>query len=532
MSELHENFFAPASTDMITGMVAEYRARRAVIEQVAALMAKPEVSIACKFFIDGDRDYKGAPNVNSTIGRLFQVKTGVAALNSFYWDTALRQTDVLEIMPQKRKDEWYKMISEQTAPDFDEQVVRDTVEDLLTSRYKFFAESVDNVFRSLSGDHVTNQPQGFYKRMIMAYVFDKWGSCCYKKSGTIHDLRRAVARLENRDEPPARSTDTILREARARTGEWFYFDGGRFKVKCFLVGTCHIEIHPDVAVMLNIVLASLYPAAIPASFRTKNPKPPKSWTVIQRPLPTMILSILNVAEQAFKMEKDGWRDVRRYIRDTAYIGNGANEFYAEAGRILESIGGVLVADRNYRYYQFDYDPLPVIAEIVANGTIPDKKSHQFYPTPRNLAEIAVELADIQPGMSVLEPSAGVGGLADVIAEYAKDITCVELSALHSNVLRAKEYNVISADFLIVKPDEYRKFDRIVMNPPYSEGRWQAHVEHASKFLLPNGVLTAILPSSAKNRYSLDGFDCEWHGVYENMFPDASVNVVILVAKSK
>lgn len=533
MSELHQEFFAPASTDMIAGMVAEYRARRAVIQQVAELMAKPNVVAACNFFIDGDRDHRGVQNNNSSISRLFQSANGIKALNSHYWNSALRQTDVLEIMPQKRKDDWFKMIHDQTAPDFEEQVVRDTIEDLLASRYKFFAERVDNVFRSLSGDHVTNQPQGFYKRMIMANVFDDWGSLAYKKSGIIHDLRAAVARLEYRDEPGSKSTDTILRVARRQTGEWFVFDGGRFKIKAFKVGTCHIEVHPDIAVMLNIVLASLYPLAIPASFRTKQPKPPKNWTVIQRPLPSNVLQALNSCEQAFKFVGTGYNRDRRMIHNSAYFSGYHNEdkqFREEAGRILESIGGVQVTEGAYSYYQFDYNPLPAIHDIVGTGCVPDKKSHQFYPTPKNLAEIAVRLADIQPGMSVLEPSAGVGGLADLVPDN-KSVLCVELSELHCNVLRAKGYNVMCRDFLTIEPtDDSLKFSRIIMNPPFSDGRWQAHIEHASKFLLPDGVLTAILPSSAKTRDVLPGFDREWHGVYQNMFPDASVDVVILVAK--
>ena len=74
------------------------------------------------------------------------------------------------------------------------------------------------------------------------------------------------------------------------------------------------------------------------------------------------------------------------------------------------------------------------------------------------------------------------------------------------------------------------FDRILMNPPFSDGRWQAHLQHAAKFLATGGRLVAILPASARNANPLPHLQCEWHGPYDNQFPDASVSVVILVAQ--
>ncbi|MNH18893.1 hypothetical protein D3C79_786140 [compost metagenome] len=66
-----------------------------------------------------------------------------------------------------------------------------------------------------------------------------------------------------------------------------------------------------------------------------------------------------------------------------------------------------------------------------------------------------------------------------------------------------------------------------MNPPFSDGRWQAHVEHAATMC--GGRLVAILPASAKNKFTLTGFTCEWSQVFDNEFDGASVSVVILKA---
>ena len=105
--------------------------------------------------------------------------------------------------------------------------------------------------------------------------------------------------------------------------------------------------------------------------------------------------------------------------------------------------------------------------------------------------------------------------------------CVEISALHCKVLEAKGYSVAQADFLQLPANG--PFDRIVMNPPFSEGRWKAHLQHAASMLKQGGRLVAILPASAKNRDVLTGWTVEWSRVFDNEFAGASVSVVIMVA---
>jgi len=136
----------------------------------------------------------------------------------------------------------------------------------------------------------------------------------------------------------------------------------------------------------------------------------------------------------------------------------------------------------------------------------------------------VDLADIGPEETCLEPSAGMGGLADLLP---KDRThCIEVSPLHSKVLEAKGHNVTHADFLAWAGDQV---DCVVMNPPFSEGRWQAHVQHAATLVKPRGKLVAILPASAKGKDLLPSMTHEWSRIYENEFPGTSVSVVILKA---
>ena len=64
-----------------------------------------------------------------------------------------------------------------------------------------------------------------------------------------------------------------------------------------------------------------------------------------------------------------------------------------------------------------------------------------------------------------------------------------------------------------------------MNPPYSRGRWKAHVLHALGMLAPRGRLIALLPASARNDCDLSGAGAKWTGV-PGTFPGTSMEVAI------
>ena len=53
--------------------------------------------------------------------------------------------------------------------------------------------------------------------------------------------------------------------------------------------------------------------------------------------------------------------------------------------------------------------------------------------------------------------------------------CVEISPLHCRVLEAR-LTVEQADFIKWAEITNQRFDKVVMNPPFSEGRAKAHVE--------------------------------------------------------
>ncbi|MFN7153809.1 MAG: PLxRFG domain-containing protein [Acidovorax sp.] len=171
----------------------------------------------------------------------------------------------------------------------------------------------------------------------------------------------------------------------------------------------------------------------------------------------------------------------------------------------------------------------------------------FFPTSAEVADQMIEAADLTPDMAVLEPSAGMGHLADRIREAGAEPDVIEISSDRRELLEEKGYTTQAVnDFLDLKPREFFTFgdtfrapdgaegimrgasanrvrlvndagdmvgagyydradltglahngtasgyDRIIMNPPFSNRRDAEHVRHAFDLLKPGGRIVAIM----------------------------------------
>lgn len=504
------------------------------------------------YFISGNVDEQRY-TLPKTVGELFKLEPAIAQLDADFWNRALRMTDVLDLMPQARRTEWFEQIKMpmgkkaprlrdfeiergavqkewevEPIPAFEDETVRATLQHLIDMRSRFFAERVDGIFQRLSREHVTNCPQGFGKRMILLRAVNCYGHTDHDTAGYINDLRCVIAKFMGRDEPKWRATDDMIQTCRHRTGQWVSIDGGALRMRVYKgVGTAHLEVHPDMAWRLNGVLASLYPQAIPAEFRErpKRAKKVKDFQLMSRPLPFKVLDLLACMKEGYELvDNPRWNESKlRRIPNTRQFDFGDKDpaAVADAERVLTAIGGVYEKRGGVGHWAFDYEVGPVLSDIVCSGVVPDQKSHQFYPTPASVAELAIAAAGIETGHACLEPSAGIGGLADLMPK--DQTTCVEISPLHAKVLQAKGHTVICGDFL---NQPVQQFDRIVMNPPFDQGRWQAHLQHAASMVAPGGRLVAILPASARGKTLPAGFDADWSEVIANEFAGTSVSVVI------
>ena len=190
------------------------------------------------------------------------------------------------------------------------------------------------------------------------------------------------------------------------------------------------------------------------------------------------------------------------------------KLYVEVNKALEAIGGVW--SRKLKVHLFQEDPEGPLSEILAQGGYTDSKQEfGFFETPEPLARNLVAAAEIKPGMTVLEPSAGRGALVRHILKSGGACTAIEIQGenadkIHKVLLPSSRdlppLFVVIGNFLNWQPREGFLFDRVVMNPPFRAQADIAHVHHAFNFLKPGGRLVAIMSAGVKwreNRKALD-----------------------------
>lgn len=534
--EQDESIFAPVRFDLIDSLASEYDRAKSNIETIAEIFGNNTgYGGVVHHFIEGNC---GDERLQRSIyvDKLFRKNGALASLDAAYWSKALSLTDVLDWMPQKRRADWFASIKELTTPEFTRESARSTLHQLMIDREKFFSEMIVDVFSNLSRTHVTNSPWGFGKRFILNGAVTSYGSpdCCV--AGRITDLRKVIAKFMGRDEPKWNASNSVLQYCYENRGQWISVDGGSLRIRVYLKGTAHIEIHPEMAVRLNRMIANVHPHAIASEARRKPRNVSKEFHVLNTPISFSVIEDLLEA-RPYRTYKDGCdfggkshQDLRNTLEfKYGDIDEGVRE---QSLKILEKIGGVRVQDKHRTYCVFEYDPSETIREIAVSGCVPDEKSHQFYPTEKPLAEMAFQMADegSTEDMEWAEPSAGTGGLADLMPK--ERTVCVEQSKIHCSVLRAKGFpKVIEGDFLKISESMVGTVDRVLMNPPFSGNRAQLHLEAAASLIRGNGVLVSILPASMKGKQVLKDseWELEWSEVFKDQFKGTGVNVVILKA---
>lgn len=147
----------------------------------------------------------------------------------------------------------------------------------------------------------------------------------------------------------------------------------------------------------------------------------------------------------------------------------------------------------------------------------EQQQFQQFSTPPNIAYLAAWSANVNPSDVVLEPSAGIGGLAAFPKAWGAEVVVNELSQRRLGVLRSigfdKVFNENAEQIDNVLPDNIRP-SLVIMNPPFSStaGRTttnrtsnaERHINQALERLEDGGRLVAILgkgmSDSAYSRY--------------------------------
>ena len=420
-----------------------------------------------------------------------------------YWTRAFNIGQLRDFMAADKRNEWLNQINDRKVPSFEEETVIETFKQLYAGLNKIFAEKVDGVFRNLSKEHVTNQPEGFCKRMI--FKIYSYGHDYYNH---LADLIQCVHTIVNKHIDIAeamRSANAIIYNQPC-DGKWYPIAGEWIKCRRYMNGNTHVEVHPDIAWQLNKVLASYgqNTLAIPEKFR----KPQK-----QRKVKPLDLENTYISPKVLFMLAKAYPDYAKKTYEGIYICETRSfERFSLVKSVMKRIGG---KENNHPMYSFtfDYDPSPILDLILEKGVIPDYVSHQFYPTPKEIsAEMLSGIDSYQDISNVLEPSGGIGNLVctlfDTVGEEkanSLNVDIVEISEFNCSVLKerfAKHSNVSvkQEDFLSFK--NKKAYDLIIMNPPFTGNQCAAHIDKALTMLSSKGILKAVVPSGFNKTLSV------------------------------
>jgi hypothetical protein len=169
--------------------------------------------------------------------------------------------------------------------------------------------------------------------------------------------------------------------------------------------------------------------------------------------------------------------------------------YNEVKTKLERIGGKWKGGK-IGGFVFAHNPAELLQQVAGGADRNLKKEFQFFETPDNVADQVIELAEIEPHMTVCEPEAGRAALIKAMwrAGHKNLIWAWELNDENRAFLEnlSDDINVIGKDFL--KDDEsfHGYFDRIIANPPFSNNQDIDHLNQMFKYLKPRGMIVSVM----------------------------------------
>jgi hypothetical protein len=182
---------------------------------------------------------------------------------------------------------------------------------------------------------------------------------------------------------------------------------------------------------------------------------------------------------------------------------GINRYLGQGQRLYDPTRGMVIDARD----TIDSIREHVLDKIPSQHGFRTKEmdEYQQFSTPPDLAYLMAWVANIKPGETVLEPSAGVGGLAVFARNAGAKVYVNELSQRRASLLRQMGFGQVFTEngeqLNNILPDHIKP-TVIIMNPPFSAtaGRMQGrrspenlirHIGQALSRLEPNGRLVVL-----------------------------------------
>jgi hypothetical protein len=144
--------------------------------------------------------------------------------------------------------------------------------------------------------------------------------------------------------------------------------------------------------------------------------------------------------------------------------------------------------------EFDKAKTYYFAQQKKNSHTKAAEGKDYFATPEPLGYKMTEWANLKPGDSVLEPSAGHGAIARFFPSDTKNVAIEPSTELAPRVKMAMN----GGEVLTHSFENYyvgNKFNAVVMNPPFGSGGKTAidHVAKAFRHLKDGGRLVAVIP---------------------------------------
>jgi DNA repair protein RadC len=212
-----------------------------------------------------------------------------------------------------------------------------------------------------------------------------------------------------------------------------------------------------------------------------------------------------IAQRASAAENLGMGEMARALKD-AFIAAFEESSDFRAGMEGEGKGGK-ERDRAANEALTEYDRARSFYFGTQKKTAQTKakEGKDYFATPEPVGLKMAEFADVRPGESVLEPSAGHGAIARWFPEDANRTAIEPSMTLRSRLAMVFDGNIVGSDF--EDHNIVNKYDAIVMNPSFGVGGKTAveHLAKAAGHLREGGRIVALLPVGPTADKRMDNF---------------------------
>lgn len=208
------------------------------------------------------------------------------------------------------------------------------------------------------------------------------------------------------------------------------------------------------------------------------------------------------------------------------VGQLDRKLYERTNKALTVMGGKW--NKGKGGHVFVSDPRAQVEGLISSGIVIVERDG-FFPTPTTVIDRMFDM--LFPFGTVLEPSAGIGAIADALSTIVpkSDITCVEKNANRCAILQAKGYTAKNEDFMFYSPS--REFDVAFMNPPFESQQDIDHVLRAESMVtfglvavMSEGAFFRTDAKSVEFRKHLLSVNARVEELPENAFKESGTGV--------